>query len=194
MRNGLRAAVIATMLVAARPAQAAIFPFSGTVTGSSVLIGADPSCAPATFRSAIDPASTVGTSSLGAFTLSTSTCLTPGGSASFCTFIISFGADGFSGSFDGGSTPTATPGISDVAWLYTILTGTGRFAGATGTLNATGTADARSRPTQVLINFDGNINAPAVPEPGTWMLMLVGFGGIGLTIHRNGRQRLPQIA
>jgi hypothetical protein len=183
----------AAFLLGSLPAHAAIVPFTGTVTGASTLIGADASCAPATFRSAIDPASTIGTSTLGNFTLSTSTCLTPGGSASFGTFTISFGADGFSGSFDGGSTPTATPGISNVAWLYTILTGTGRFVGATGTLNATGTADARTRPTQVLINFDGNINAPAVPEPGTWILMLVGFGGIGLTIRRQ-RRPLPQIA
>ncbi|MEA3060149.1 MAG: hypothetical protein QOE50_1561 [Sphingomonadales bacterium] len=39
------------------------------------------------------------------------------------------------------------------------------------------------------------INNSAVPEPATWLMMLIGFGGMGLTI-RNRRRRagLPQIA
>ena len=38
-------------------------------------------------------------------------------------------------------------------------------------------------------------NVPsAVPEPGTWMLMLAGFGGIGLAIRRQRRRRIQQIA
>jgi hypothetical protein len=139
----------------------------------------------------IDPSTTNGTSSLGDFTYGTSTCLSLGGGASFGTFIIDFGTDAFNGTFDGGSTPTDTVGISNTAWLFTILGGTGRFEGASGTFNGSGIADARTRPTHVSIDFIGNVNAPAVPEPTTWSLMLLGFGATGLAVRRQ-RKRLRQ--
>ena len=194
MRKVDRTAIVCILLMGALPAHADVLSFTGSVTGVSTLVGADPTCAPLQFRSAIDPASTVGTSSLGNFTLGTSTCLSLGGGASFGSFIIDFGADAFSGTFDGGSTATATPGISDTAWLFTILDGTGRFAGSSGTLDATGIADARTRPTHVSIDFVGDIGAPAVPEPATWVLMIFGFGGIGLAMRRRRRRVLDQFA
>jgi len=194
MRKLVRPIIAAMLLTAALPAQATVLSFNGSATGVSNLVGADPTCAPLQYRSAIDPLSTLGTSSLGDFTLKTSTCLSLGGGASFGTFTIDFGQDAFSGTFDGGSTPTSTPGISDTAWLYTILGGTGRFAGASGTFDATGLADARTRPTRVLIDFLGNINAPAVPEPATWMMMFLGFGAIGLDARRRRQRVRHQIA
>jgi len=172
------------LLMAGVPAEADVLSFSGSVTGISNLVGADASCAPLPFRSAIDPASTTGTSSLGSFTYGTSTCIALGGGASFGTFIIDFGADQFSGTFDGGSTPTDVVGISNTAWLFTILSGTGRFEGASGTFDGTGIADARTRPTHVSIDFIGNIVAPAVPEPGSWAMMMVGFGVLGVAVRR----------
>jgi len=194
MREIVRSVIGCSLLGAALPAQADVLPFSGSVTGLSNLVGVDPSCAPLTFRSAIDPASTVGHSSLGDFTLGTSTCLSPGGGASFGTFVINFGADAFSGTFDGGSTPTGTPGISDTAWLFTILGGTGRFLGASGAFDATGIADATTRPTHVSINFAGDITAPAVPEPASWGLMLLGFGAMGLIVRSRRQYSRGQIA
>ena len=194
MRKLVRPIIAAMLLTAALPAQATVLSFNGSATGVSNLVGADPTCAPLQYRSAIDPLSTLGTSSLGDFTLKTSTCLSLGGGASFGTFTIDFGQDAFNGTFDGGSTPTSTPGISDTAWLYTILGGTGRFAGASGTFDATGLADARTRPTRVLIDFLGNINAPAVPEPATWMMMFLGFGAIGLDARRRRQRVRHQIA
>jgi hypothetical protein len=172
------------LLATGTPASAELLTFTGSVTGISNLVGADPSCAPLPFRSAIDPSSTVGTSSLGNFTYGTSTCIALGGGASFGTFIINFGADQFSGTFDGGSTPPDVVGISDTEWLFTILSGTGRFEGASGTFDGTGIADARTRPTHVSIDFNGNVIAPAVPEPGTWALMMLGFGVMGLVARR----------
>ena len=44
------------------------------------------------------------------------------------------------------------------------------------------------------INFDGTINAPAVPEPASWLLMLLGFAGMGLVARRRTQSHLPQIA
>ena len=51
-----------------------------------------------------------------------------------------------------------------------------------------------------LTNTEGWSNAvlytakPAVPEPATWAMMLLGFGGIGLTMRRNRKVALAQIA
>lgn len=194
MRNLVRTIVAGLLLATGLPANADVLPFTGSVTGSSTFIGVDPSCAPLQFRSAIDPASTAGTSSLGDFTYSTSTCLSLGGVTSFGTFIIDFGADRFNGTFDGGSTPTDIAGISNTSWLFTILGGTGRFEGASGTFNGTGVTDARTRPSLVSIDFVGNVAAPAVPEPATWGLMILGFGGIGLALRRKRRPILQQVA
>lgn len=186
MRKFVRAVIAAGLFTAGLPASAEVLPFTGSVTGLSSLIGADATCAPLSFRTAINPSSTVGTSSLGSFTFGTSTCISPGGAISRGTFIIDFGADAFNGTFDGGSTPTSTSGISDTAWLFTVLGGTGRWEGASGTFNGTGVADARTRPTHVSIDFVGNISA--VPEPSSWALMILGFGGIGLVVRRRRRR------
>jgi hypothetical protein len=194
MRKLIKIVIPCALLVRGMAAHAGTIPFTGTVTGVSTLVGADASCAPLQFRSGIDPASTVGISSLGNFTYSTSTCLSLGGGSSFGTFIIDFGADSFSGTFDGGSTPTDTAGISNTEWLFTILSGTGRFAGASGTFEGAGLADARTRPTHVAIAFIGDLITPAVPEPASWALMLLGFGAIGLVLRRRSPRVLEQIA
>jgi len=43
-------------------------------------------------------------------------------------------------------------------------------------------------------DISGNASFYAVPEPGTWALMLLGFGGIGLAMRRRRRPALAQIA
>jgi hypothetical protein len=194
MRKLVRTAITCMLLAAALPANADVLSFTGSVTGESNFVGLDPTCvAPEIFRTAIDPASTDGTGSLGPFTFSTSTCISPGGALSSGTFIIDFGADTFNGIFDGGSTPTGVPGISDTAWLFTILGGTGIYEGASGMFQGTGTADSTSQPTQVLINFAGTVFTP-VPEPATWLMMILGFGQIGWLTRRRRRHVLTQLA
>ena len=193
----LRSGIALALLGSAVAADAAVLNFTGSVTGISTLIGLDPTCvAPEQFRALILPGNTVGTSNLGNFTYSTNTCLAPASNnaPSSGTFTIDFGMDSFSGTFDGGSTFSQTPGVSDTAWLFTILGGTGRFLGASGTFQGAGLADARTRPTHVVIGFIGDINAPAVPEPASWALMLLGFSGIGMAMRRGGRRTLTQLA
>ena len=38
------------------------------------------------------------------------------------------------------------------------------------------------------------VSVAAVPEPATWALMLLGFGGIGLAMRRRRRPALAQVA
>lgn len=196
--NMLRAGAAAALLGTASLAAAATINFTGSVTGISTLIGPDAHCSnPAEpFHALILPGNTSGTSNLGNFTYSTDTCLAPASAnaPSSGTFTIDFGVDSFSGTFDGGSTFSTTPGISDTAWTFTILSGTGRFLDASGTFQGAGLADARTRPTHVVIGFIGDINAPAVPEPASWALMLLGFGGMGIVLRRRREEVLAQLA
>src|SRR6476661_1716401 len=43
-------------------------------------------------------------------------------------------------------------------------------------------------------NISGNAAFAAVPEPATWGLMLLGFGGIGMALRRRRRPALAQVA
>jgi hypothetical protein len=40
----------------------------------------------------------------------------------------------------------------------------------------------------------GNVSISAVPEPGTWALMILGFGAVGLTMRRKRQPALAQLA
>jgi hypothetical protein len=42
--------------------------------------------------------------------------------------------------------------------------------------------------------YGGTLNIAAVPEPATWGLMLLGFGGIGFAMRRRRRPALAQLA
>jgi hypothetical protein len=98
------------------------------------------------------------------------------------TYIIDFGLDQFSGSFAGTSAATSTAGLFDLVFTYDILAGTGRFAGGTGSFNQIGTVDVRGGPPSRL-----SLNFSAVPEPATWALMLLGFGGMGMALRRRSK-------
>jgi hypothetical protein len=42
-------------------------------------------------------------------------------------------------------------------------------------------------------NFVGFTKPPAVPEPGTWGMMLLGFAGVGAAVRRKSIQQVPQL-
>ena len=43
-------------------------------------------------------------------------------------------------------------------------------------------------------SYSGTLNIAPVPEPATWALMLLGFGGIGMAMRRRRRPALAQLA
>jgi hypothetical protein len=174
----MRASVALALISSAASASAADLSFTGSMTGLGVGV-LDPACAPLPAHGTVSPDTTAGTSSLGDFTYSHDMCFNPLGGPFEGTFVIDFGIDSFNGTFFGTDSPDAIPGVFDLDWTYTILGGTGRFLDASGTFTGIGTNDGRTRPTPVSLAFNGIINAPAVPEPATWAMMLLGFGAIG---------------
>nr|WP_314444622.1 PEPxxWA-CTERM sorting domain-containing protein [uncultured Sphingomonas sp.] len=163
------------------PARAAEIAFSGGTSGSAV-VGADATCTPIPFRGTISGAA--GTSTFGDFNYSHSVC-TQGaaGGPIVGAFTIDFGVDQFTGTLLGASQPSGTVNLSSLLINYSITGGTGRFLGATGAFTGLGTANTSTRPSIVTLTFS------AVPEPGSWAMMLIGFGGVGLAMRRNRLRR-----
>lgn len=105
------------------------------------------------------------------------------------------------------SATTATNPASTVS-LLELLLGSTVIASSTGSSNSlsltSGTLTAGNaytfRYTARMADGGGNISGPAsfyavaVPEPATWGLMLLGFGGIGMVLRRRRRPTLAQVA
>lgn len=190
-RSLIRAAAAAALACCSGVANASILAFNGSVTGLAAA-GPDATCAPLPIGGTVPANTTAGVSSLGAFTYTHNICFNPAGGPFQGLFLLNFGTDAFSGTLSGSDSPDAIPGVFDVQWTYNILAGTGRFAGSTGGFTGSGTVDPRVFPAPLSLNFAGLINAPAVPEPATWAMMLLGFGAICLAVRR--RDSVPPIA
>ena len=194
MRNLTRiSAAVGLALLSTTSLNAATLTFEGSVTAIGVVT---PSTACAPRRSGtIDPSTSSGFSNLGSFTYAHQVCTGRGGPING-DFEIDFGDDGFFGTLSGVTAQNADdPTFFDFNIDYTIVGGTGRFLGATGSfLTGMGSgANTSFQPSRITLNFvDGTIDAPAVPEPGTWALLIVGFGMMGAAMRR--RRPIPAFA
>lgn len=171
-------------LTSQAPANAASLVFSGSATNQSLPAAPDVSCAPLPLRVAFGPSGTSGMSNFGAFSYTQSHCTAGPGPYVGGVFQFFFASDVFSGSYSGVLTPTGTPGLLNNSISYVIEQGTGRFRGATGTINGVGTLDARLAMPLATLTLNGSVNT--VPEPEAWALLIIGFGTVGSAMRRRG--------
>lgn len=165
---------------------ATTLPFTGSLNALAS-VAPDAGCAPLLFRGSIGP--TLASSSLGQFTYSHSVCIVGAAGPVSGVFDMLFADGSLAGTLDGTAAASGTPNVFNQNFLYTVTGGTGRFLDATGMFTGIGVVDARNPPPQVSFAFDGSITAAAVPEPGSWLLLLTGFGLMGW-IMRFRRSRL----
>lgn len=199
MRTVRAAAVsIACAATLAGPAQAAIIAFSATRENVSPVVGVPGGRCGGQITVTIAPGaiSSTGTSNLGNFSLNESHCIAgfPPNPFSQGVFTWTFddGATLF-GTYTGVASLSAMPGVFGLTSDVIIGGGTGRLLGATGALRGAGTLRlGMVNGQRVSIGagaITGAINAPGVPEPATWSLMIGGFGLAGAALRK--RRSLP---
>lgn len=181
LRKPMEAAVGLALLASGACANATVF--TGSINGGG-FARPDTSCAPLPFRGLLNGGT--GSSDLGSFTYSQDICLSGANGPLQGTFLMNFGGSTLFGSLAGLASPNMlTPGTANLALTYTVLGGSGAFLNATGTFGGTALSDPRNGPPSLFaLNFTGDVDAPALPEPGTWALLLLGFAAIGLRMRR----------
>ena len=201
----MRYAFLPIALVAALslsgPAQAASVVFSGTRTNVDTP-GTPAARCGSRFTASIrnDPpagATASGTSNVGNFTPTMSHCITLPLSVNMTNvfdlgeFIFQFDTGTIFGTYEGvidAVTPGVFTGSFNIAQSHIVTGGTGFFAGTTGSFKSAGvlTIVPGQRP-NVTQRFEGVLDIPAVPEPATWGMMILGFGVIGSALRSRRR-------
>ena len=103
------------------------------------------------------------------------------------------------------SLTTSTPELFFTALTITPITGSGSIAYVGPPVHSISLLPGSLGIGSYHLTFSGNsptggsesgnlLFRLAVPEPGTWAMMLLGFGGIGLAMRRRRRPALAQIA
>lgn len=186
----------AAALVSTTPALARTVTFTGTRANVNTINPPGTGrCAPLnTVNIAPGALSSTGMSNLGAFASTQSHCIAgpvspmnPVRQVTDGEFTYAFAeGDSFFGTY-AGTVELANGTITGTENLV-VTGGTGRFLNATGTILATGTLTFGMVDGATVGIFDGvvngTLNAPAIPEPATWAMMIAGFGLAGATARR----------
>ncbi len=180
----IRAVTLALLAAtAALPATAASVVFSGERNNISPGGALGGRCGPTTLTISFAPDAFAasGSSNLGAFQYTASHCIAgfPPGPYTDGLFSWDFGDGTLEGSYTGLLTPGTLPGQFNVNESIAFTGGTGRFAGAVGSASFTGLlrfgAFGGVPASFGEGRFTGMLEIPsAVPEPGTWSLLLAG--------------------
>jgi hypothetical protein len=95
------------------------------------------------------------------------------------------------GSYAGEVLGTADPNFFTTVTDYVLTGGTGRFLGASGSIFEEGSFRRGPRQdgvpggqTRFSGTFAGQLDLPAIPEPASWALMIMGFGAVGVRLRR----------
>lgn len=186
--------VLVAGLSLASAGEAAIVAFTGNVVNSTPLIPFAPGC-PGGALISVNPGNSSQTTSsnFGSFGVTISHCVAfppiPPFSFTGGVFDFSFAGGSLSGSYSGDVTPTASPVVVNNVTNYLVTGGTGKFAGASGAFTAIGTLELASGLNINTQALSGTINAPAVPEPATWAMLIAGFGMVGGAARRRRYSR-----
>jgi hypothetical protein len=204
-----RFALLTALLAAAAAApmtsaDAATVTFSGTQSNINAPGAVGGRCGGFTVSIAnVAPFFSTGSSNFGAFTTSQSHCLDAPPPIAAGSGVVPYHdglftytfADGDTllGTYGGTLTNAGATGLINNLQTFAITGGSGQFAGATGGFLGTGTITfGAGRPPLSSLKFSGKINAPAIPEPATWALLVAGFGGAGVALRR-ARRTLAEV-
>lgn len=189
----------ALALAAATPAAAGTLSFTGTFLNTNPPAAPGGRCSGLTVNIGnFGPFYATGTSNLGSFTAVQSHCLDAGppiavGAADtpyydgLFTYSFASGATLF-GTYFGLLSNAGAIGVIDNVQNFTVTGGTGSFANASGSFLGTGGISFTGGPPSATLTISEG--AIAVPEPGTWGLMVVGFMATGIAI-RSRRLAVP---
>jgi hypothetical protein len=170
----------------ATSAGAAALTFTGHFSNDTPPPTANAMCTTGQIYVSFSPANSTaaGTSNFGDFGPSQSHCITLG-QPYRGVFSFDFAAgDMLSGTTAGFMTPTETANVFNSFVTYTVTTGTGRFAGATGVIDGVGLLDRRPMRPLNDLSLSGTLHVAAVPEPATWAMLVAGFGVTGAAMRR----------
>jgi hypothetical protein len=192
-------AATAAALAASAPASSATVAFTGTRANVNTINPPGTGrCAPLnTVNIAPGALSSTGSSNFGAFASTQSHCIAgppnpmnPVRQITDGEFTYAFATgDSLFGTYTG--TATFANGVVTGVENLIVTGGTGKFLNATGTILATGTLRFGMVNGATVGIFDGTVNgmlnAPGVPEPASWAMMIAGFAAIGLSSRRRVR-------
>ena len=192
-KSVLAGAALALTCVYSTAASAAVVAFSGTHGNVTPIVGAPGGRCGGQITVSIAPGalSSGGMSNFGAFESTQSHCIAgpPPNPITDGVFEYAFASgDTLVGTYTGVVSGTGTPGLFDVMQNLLITGGTGSFLNATGAVSSSGVLSfGVQQGVRVSIfsgQFAGSVNAPAIPEPGTWALLIGGFGAAGAMLRR----------
>lgn len=109
---------------------------------------------------------------------------------SIAPLLLGAGSYVIGGEFFSGSFPTDLSGVANAAtygWTED------RYAGAGFTFPTSTSAGGYGQQGIAMVNFSIAQDS-AVPEPATWAMMLIGFGGVGVSLRRRKRLAFAQAA
>lgn len=189
MRMILEAGALLAFAVTAVPAGAATIAFTGSRQSVDAPGLAAARCGARTTINVVHnppTATSVGMSNLGGLTPTLSHCIQLPTSTSGPTpfdlgeFTFDFGTgDSLFGTYSG-FLSFLSPGLFAVNQTHVVTGGTGFYLGSAGGFASSGTLSfPAGRPT-INQTFAGTLQVPAaIPEPGTWLMLILGFGVVG---------------